>query len=63
MINTVKEANSGGAAAQKLAKLGFQSVVVEGCAKELTSLKIDNHGVNFIPADHYKNLGNYEVME
>src|SRR4030042_1022119 len=63
LTNTIKEANSGGAAAQKLARLGFQAVMVEGCAKELTSLKIDNHGVDFIPANHYKNLGNYGVVE
>lgn len=63
LTNTIKEANSGGAAAQKLAKLGFQAVVIEGSAKELTSLKIDKNGVTFIPADTYKNLGNYEVIE
>jgi len=32
LTNTIKEANSGGAAAQKLARLGIQAVIVEGCA-------------------------------
>jgi aldehyde:ferredoxin oxidoreductase len=63
LTNTVKEANSGGAAAQKLAKLGIQAVIVEGRAKELTSLKIDKNGVTFIPAASYKELGNYGVIE
>ncbi len=63
LTNTIKEANSGGAAAQKLAKLGLQAVVIEGRAKELTSLKIDKNGVTFIPAASYKELGNYGVIE
>ncbi|MDI7260157.1 MAG: aldehyde ferredoxin oxidoreductase C-terminal domain-containing protein [Thermodesulfobacteriota bacterium] len=64
LTNTIKEANSGGAAAQKLAKLGLQAVVIEGRAKELTSLKIDKNGATFIPATLlYKDLGNYELIE
>ena len=64
LTNTIKEANSGGAAAQKLARLGLQAVVIEGRAKELTLLKIDKNGANFIPANLlYKDLGNYELIE
>jgi aldehyde:ferredoxin oxidoreductase len=63
LTNTIKEANSGGAAAQKLARLGLQAVVIEGCAKELISLKIDKNGATFIPAASYKGLGNYGVIE
>ena len=63
LTNTIKEANSGGAAAQKLARLGLQGIVIEGRAKELTSLKIDKNGVTFIPAASYKELGNYGVIE
>ena len=40
LTNGVKEANAGGTAAQKIARLGLQAVVIEGCAKELTLLKI-----------------------
>jgi hypothetical protein len=36
LTNGVKEANAGGSAAQKIARLGFQAVVIEGRAKELT---------------------------
>ena len=63
LTNTIKEANSGGAAAQKLARLGIQAVIVEGCAKELTSLKIDRNGVTFLPASNSRGLGNYGLIE
>ena len=63
LTKTIKEANSGGAAAQKLVRLGLQAVAIEGSAKELTSLKIDKNGVSFVPALSYRNLGNYEVIE
>jgi aldehyde:ferredoxin oxidoreductase len=63
LTNGVKEANAGGSAAQKIARLGFQAVVIEGRAKELTSLKIDKKGATFIPASSLKGVGNYEVIE
>ena len=63
LTNTIKEANSGGAAAQKLARLGLQAIVIEGRTKELTSLKVDKNGVAFLPASSYKELGNYGVIE
>ncbi len=59
----IKEANSGGNAAQKLPKLGIQAVVLEGCANSLTTLKIDSNGVSFIEADPIKGLGNYQIIE
>ncbi len=59
----IKEANAGGTAAQKLARLGFQVVVVEGKAKELTLLKIDENGVSFTPASSLAGMGNYELVE
>ena len=58
----IKESNAGGSAAQKLARLGLQAVVVEGCAKELTSIKIDRNGVKFIPSKGLKGLGNYALI-
>lgn len=63
LTNGIKEANAGGTAAQKLARLGIQAVVVEGAAKDLTSLKIDNEGVSFITAARLKGLGNYQIIE
>jgi aldehyde:ferredoxin oxidoreductase len=63
LTNGVKEANAGGSAAQKIARLGFQAVVIEGRAKELTLLKIDKNGTTFTPASTLKGLGNYEIIE
>ena len=63
LTNGIKEANAGGSAAQKIARLGFQAVVVEGRAKELTLLKIDKNGATFTSASSLKGVGNYEVIE
>jgi aldehyde:ferredoxin oxidoreductase len=63
LTNGIKEANAGGSAAQKIARLGFQAVVIEGCAKELTLLKIDKNGATFIPGSFLKGVGNYELIE
>jgi aldehyde:ferredoxin oxidoreductase len=63
LTNGVKEANVGGSAAQKIARLGFQAVVIEGRAKELTSLTIDKNGVTFTSASSLKGVGNYELIE
>jgi len=63
LTHTIKEANSGGAVAQKLVRLGLQAVVIEGTAKDLTSLKIDKDGVRLVPATSYRNLGNYQAIE
>jgi aldehyde:ferredoxin oxidoreductase len=46
LTGTIKEANSGGAAAQKLARLGIQGIVVEGVAKEPVMAKITKDGSN-----------------
>jgi aldehyde:ferredoxin oxidoreductase len=63
LTNGIKEANSGGSAAQKIARLGYQAVVIEGCADELTALKVDKNGVAFASAVSMKGLGNYELIE
>jgi aldehyde:ferredoxin oxidoreductase len=63
LTNGIKEANAGGSAAQKIARLGFQAVVIEGCAKELTLLKIDKSGASFIPGSSLKGVGNYALIE
>ena len=46
----IKEANAGGAAAQKLARLDIQGIVVEGASPALTMVKVTKDGVTFIPA-------------
>ncbi|HSW40091.1 MAG TPA: aldehyde ferredoxin oxidoreductase C-terminal domain-containing protein, partial [Acidobacteriota bacterium] len=63
MTGGIKEANAGGAMAQKLARLGIKAVIFEGQAKEPTSVKIDNGGVSFSPASSYAGLGCYAIIE
>ena len=59
----IKEANSGGGMAQKLAKLGFKAVIFEGKAKEPTSIKITKDGVSFGSAAAYAGLGSYAILD
>ncbi len=59
----IKEANTGGAMSQKLARLGIKAVIFEGKAKEPTSIKIDQLGVYFASAAPLAGLGCYEIVE
>jgi aldehyde:ferredoxin oxidoreductase len=59
----IKEANSGGAAAQKLARLGIQGIVVEGASPALTMVKVTKDGVTFISAKRLKGMGNYDLID
>ncbi len=59
----IKEANAGGSAGQKLARLNIQAVVVEGVAEELLVVRVSKDGVTFLSAANYKELGNYELFD
>ena len=59
----IKEANTGGAMGQNLAKLGFKAVVFEGKAKEPTLLEIDKNGVRFLSASSLAGIGSYQILE
>lgn len=61
----IKEANSGGQAAQRLARLGIKALVVEGLPQpgKLYKLKIDKNGAKLLTADDLKGLGNYETVD
>ena len=63
LTNTIKETNVGGSAAQRLARLGLQAVVIEGRAKDLTLVRIDKDGASFLPVQHLKGMGNYKTIE
>lgn len=63
LTNGIKETNAGGSAAQRLARLGIQAVIVEGVARELSILKITKDGATFMPGNALKGMGNYEVIE
>ncbi|MEJ2660596.1 MAG: aldehyde ferredoxin oxidoreductase N-terminal domain-containing protein, partial [Desulfobacteraceae bacterium] len=58
----IKEANAGGTAAQKLARLGIQAIVLEGCAEDLVSIEIRNTGVRISSAVDLAMRGNGDCM-
>jgi aldehyde:ferredoxin oxidoreductase len=60
----IKESNSGGLVSQKLARLGIKAVVVEGAPEDgkFSVVRITKDGVEFLPADEYVGLGNYDTM-
>lgn len=62
LTHTIKEANAGGAAAQKLARLGIYAIIVENAASELIIVKVNKEGVTFLPAARLQGKGNYEVI-
>jgi len=61
----IKEANSGGQAAQVLGRLGYAAIVLEGKPKDDTLYKIflNKDGVKITPDNNLKMLGNYDLVE
>jgi len=59
----IKEANTGGAMGQKLARLGFKAIIFEGKAKEPTSIVIDTNGAHFSSATSFAGIGSYEILK
>ena len=60
----IKEANSGGPAAQKLDKLGIRSIVFEGIPEkeELYCLRVSNEEAALVSADEYRGMKTYELV-
>jgi aldehyde:ferredoxin oxidoreductase len=59
----IKEANSGGAAARRLAQLDVSGLVVRGRAAELSLIEIGADGSKLIPAGDLAGLGTYETVQ
>jgi len=61
----IKESNAGGQGAQVLARLGYAAVVLEGKPKDDTLYKvfINKDGVEIIPDNNLKMLGNYDLID
>ena len=61
----IKEANSGGPAGQILDRLGTRAIVVEGTPQNqrLYCLLISKDQTAFVPADEYRGLKNYELVD
>ncbi len=65
LTSGVKESNSGGTAAIKLAKLGIKAIIIEGQPEkdEWYSLKISKEGIEIFNAMDIVGAGNYETAE
>ena len=61
----IKESNSGGTAAQRLAKLGVKALIVEGMPKEdkWYTIHVHKDGVNIKEENELIGKGNYEVID
>jgi len=61
----IKEANSGGQAAQVMGRLGYAAIILEGQAKDdsLYKVFINKDGVKVESAADLKGLGNYATVE
>lgn len=61
----IKESNTGGVVARKLANLGIKAIVLEGRVEDsLWSILIVTSGhIQILPAEHLAGLGNYETVD
>ncbi len=61
----IKEANSGGQAAQVMGRLGYAAIILEGQAdrRQLYKVFINKDGVKIESAADLKGLGNYATVE
>lgn len=60
----IKEANSGGTAAYKMARLGIKALIIEGEAlKDWHYIVINKQGAELVPAGELVNKCNYEVAK
>jgi aldehyde:ferredoxin oxidoreductase len=62
LTGTIKEANAGGSASMRMARLGIQAIVLEGRADDLTTIKIENDGVSFQSAADLEMVGNHDCI-
>lgn len=61
LTGTIKESNVGGTAGQKIAKLGFKAIVIEGAATDWSYVKIDENGTAVLPATDLTGKTTYET--
>ena len=61
----IKEANSGGPAAQILDRLGIRAIIVQGRPRDhrLYCLFVSKDKTTLIPADEYRHMKNYELVD
>ncbi|ACB85904.1 aldehyde ferredoxin oxidoreductase C-terminal domain-containing protein [Natranaerobius thermophilus] len=59
----IKESNAGGTSADRLARLGYRGIILEGQAQDQLIMVINDKGVSFEAADELQGLGNYETAK
>jgi aldehyde:ferredoxin oxidoreductase len=61
----VKEANAGGTFGSKMADHGVKAIIIEGTPEDDSwyILRINDSGAEFLPADKYSEMNNYELSE
>ncbi len=61
----IKEANSGGPAAQLLDRLGIRAIIVQGVPRDqqLYCLLVSKDKTELIPAEEYRQMKNYELVD
>ena len=64
LTKTIKEANAGGTAAQKLDRLGIKAIIIQGMPKEnqTYSIYIDPKGAQIIKAPDLRGKMNYDLV-
>ncbi|NHJ20166.1 MAG: aldehyde ferredoxin oxidoreductase [Candidatus Lokiarchaeota archaeon] len=63
LTNGIKEANVGGRPSLMLAKYGIRALVFENISSELRILLVNESGIELLPGNEYKGLGNYKLHE
>lgn len=65
LTGTIKESNSGGVTANRLARLGIKAVIIEGFPQndQWHVLRITPEGCSFLPAEPYVGMGTYAFCE
>ena len=65
LTGTIKESNSGGTAAQLLARMGIKALIIEGVPAECQfySLQVSSAGVVITPENDLVGVGNFAVAE
>lgn len=61
----IKESNAGGQPSQMLARLGYAAIIIQGKPRDDTCYKlvINRNGVNIIPDNGLKMMGNYALVD
>lgn len=61
LTGTIKESNSGGLGAQKLARLGVKALIFEGEPnQDCAVIKVDRKGIEILSGEAFRGLPNYE---